>query len=91
MTRNLLCIDIGNTHVVIAVLKNTNVLDTIRIPSTPLLTVPDYIATIKGLLSKLNLKPGDIHGAIISSVVPRLTAPFQEVCKILSEREPLFL
>jgi len=89
MTRNLLCIDIGNTHVVIAVLKNTNVLDTIRIPSTPLLTVPDYIATIKDLLSKLNLKPGDIHGAIISSVVPRLTAPFQEVCKILSEREPL--
>ena len=89
MIRNLLCIDIGNTHVVIALLDGIKVLDTIRIPSTPLLSIPDYIAPIKDLISKLKINTADIDDAIISSVVPRLTAPFQEVCTILFENDAL--
>jgi len=80
MMRHLLCIDIGNTHIVIALMHGTTVLDTLRIPSTPLLTVPDYIAPIKNLLSDLKIKPEMIDGSVISSVVPRLTSPFQDVC-----------
>jgi len=89
MMRNLLCIDIGNTHVVIALLDGIEVLDTLRIPSTPLLSVPDYIAPIKDIISKLKITTADIDGAIISSVVPRLTAPFQEVCTILFGNDAL--
>lgn len=91
MMRNLLCIDIGNTHVVIALLDGRKVLDTIRIPSTPLLSVSDYIAPIKDLISKLKIKIGNIDGAIIASVVPRLTAPFQEVCTILFGNDALIV
>lgn len=87
--RNLLCIDIGNTHVVIALLDGKKVLDTIRIPSTPLLSVPDYIFPINVMLDKLNMKSDMIDGAVISSVVPRLTNPFQEVCHKLLEKEAL--
>ncbi|RKY55960.1 MAG: type III pantothenate kinase [Candidatus Neomarinimicrobiota bacterium] len=89
--RNLLCIDIGNTQIVIALMNDTKVLDTIRIPSTPLLSVPDYIAPIKYLLSELKIESEKIDGSIISSVVPRLTIPFQDVCKILFDSTALIV
>ncbi|MCF7832177.1 MAG: type III pantothenate kinase [Candidatus Marinimicrobia bacterium] len=91
MMRKLLCIDIGNTHVVIALMKGEQPLVSIRIPSTPLLSVPDYTSSIENMLSELKIKPVDINGAIISSVVPRLTGPFQEVCKSLTKHETLIV
>ncbi|MEA2076745.1 MAG: type III pantothenate kinase [Candidatus Marinimicrobia bacterium] len=87
--RNLLCIDIGNTHIVIAFMKGENMKDSIRIPSTPLLSIPDYIATISNMLTENELQKNNIDGAVISSVVPRLTKPFQDVCSELFNKEAL--
>jgi type III pantothenate kinase len=89
--RQLLCFDIGNTHVVIALMKGDKMLKSIRIPSSPLLSITEYLHRIKKMLADISITCDEIDGSIISSVVPRLNAPFQEVCKELFAQEALLV
>ncbi len=72
-----LCIDIGNTHIVCAVIKGEAILNEARVPSSPLLPVTEYAAMIRKVLNNASLQERDIRGSVISSVVPRLTPPFR--------------
>lgn len=89
--RHLLCIDIGNTHVVIALMENDTLIDSIRIPSSPLLSVQDYTDQIKKMLSGSGNQDKRIEGSVISSVVPRLTHSFVEVCYELTGDNALII
>ncbi|MFA5435703.1 MAG: type III pantothenate kinase, partial [Candidatus Neomarinimicrobiota bacterium] len=87
----LLCIDIGNTNVVAALLKGEAVTAEIRIASSPLQMQDEYRIAISGMLSRTGLKASALCGSVISSVVPRLTTPFTEVCRQIIGREPLIV
>lgn len=87
--RYLLCIDIGNTHIVAALMADNTLLRSVRIPSTPLLDIPEYLASVSGMISDALPDPGTLDGAVISSVVPRLTEPFCSVCKKLTGKDAL--
>jgi len=89
MMSHLLCIDIGNTHIVTALMEDERLIDTIRIPSSPLLSVSEYIRPINNMLSKPGNQTIRLEGTVISSVVPRLTKPFMEVCKKLTGKNAL--
>jgi type III pantothenate kinase len=82
----LLCIDIGNTHIVIAYMLGDKEIDSIRIPSSPLLSVEEYADAINVMLAKQD-KP--VEDAIVSSVVPRLTTAFMEVSRVLTGHDAL--
>ena len=69
--QNLLCVDIGNTHAVIALMNGDTLLDSIRIPSSPLLTTSEYLSLINDMLSRPDHVDLSIDDAVISSVVPR--------------------
>jgi type III pantothenate kinase len=88
----LLCIDIGNTHVVAALLQGDDVAAEIRIPSRPMQTTNIYRSGLESLFSDLQADPlADIEGSVISSVVPRLTDPFTAVCHKLTNNAPLIV
>lgn len=87
----LLCADIGNTHIVLALMRDEHMLKSIRIPSTPLLSDKDYTQAIEKLLISQLIDPKDINGSIVSSVVPRLTKPISRVCTSLFKNETLIV
>ncbi len=68
----LLCLDIGNTNIVMGITDNTKIIEKYRFATNTLITEDEYavkfIECIKG--SKYSVK--DITGVIISSVVPSL-------------------
>lgn len=87
----LLCIDIGNTSVVAALLQGEKVAAEIRIASSPLQVQDEYRVALSNFLKRTGLTARALCGTVISSVVPRLTAPFTEVCRQISRREPLIV
>ena len=86
--QHLLCIDIGNTHVVVALMKDDKPIDSVRIPSSPLLSHQEYVFLINVMLSKAghDIKLDD---SIVSSVVPRLTGALSAVAKELTRKDAL--
>ncbi len=87
----LLCIDIGNTHVVAALLRGDSLLSEVRIPSGPLLDISEYLSSMETLAVNAGILPADIPGAVISSVVPRLTGPFTQLVRQFIQREPVIV
>lgn len=85
----LLCIDIGNTNVVAALLQDDRVAAEIRILSTPMQLPEEYESALAGLLKKSAVPASDIDDVLVSSVVPRLTQPFLRAAKKLSGKEAL--
>lgn len=88
---HLLCIDIGNTNIVIALMQGENMLDNVRIASTPMLDDSEYAEAIRNMLSKNHFALTQINGIVISSVVPRLTSPLQKVSHELFDLEALII
>jgi len=87
--QHILCIDIGNTHIVIALMESDKAIECIRIPSSPLLSHGEYLSKINAMLSKHDNKNVRIADAVISSVVPRLNKALSDVAKELTGKDPL--
>jgi type III pantothenate kinase len=66
----ILVIDVGNTHTVIGVYKEENLLFNWRISTNIEKTEDEYGILIKGLLDNSKLSFADIKGIVISCVVP---------------------
>ncbi len=89
--QNLLCIDIGNTNVTIAVIQDDKIHSEICIPSSPLLPLQEYTAFVQNMIKQTGLNSTEICGIVISSVVPRLTQPFTDVSKQIFHTEPIIV
>ena len=85
----LICIDIGNTNITMGLYQGEALLDKWRI-STNLERMPDeYGIQLIGFLSHADFSIGDIHDAIIASVVPPLTSKWEEMLKKFLNVSPL--
>ncbi|MEE0801412.1 MAG: type III pantothenate kinase [Gemmiger sp.] len=87
----ILAVDIGNTNVCIAGLDGHHVRFTTRMVTRAHCTTDEYTAELKFLLSRLRVTAEDFEGAIVCSVVPRLTRPLADACRRLTGYEPLFV
>jgi type III pantothenate kinase len=87
----LLAIDIGNSDVVFGLNQNNIWLHQFRIESGFSKKSSDYAAKLRLLFLENNLKLSDIKAAIISSVVPHLSAPIIELVEDLFGIKPLIL
>ena len=65
----ILTIDVGNTHTIIGVYNNDELVFTARISTDRQKTRDEYSIIIRSVLSLSDKVSGDIEGAIISSVV----------------------
>ena len=85
----LLAIDIGNSDVVFGVHDGLFWRHQFRIESSYSKQSSDFDAQLRFLFLENNLKIGDIDRAVISSVVPHLTAPINEMVVNLFGTEPI--
>ena len=87
----LLAIDAGNTNVVFAIYDGDRQRGIWRTATDPKRTSDEYMVWLTHLMALKGLKPVDIHGAIIASVVPGATFNLKRLCKDHFGCEPVIV
>ena len=87
----VLAIDVGNTNIVIGCFKNEEILFNERISTNRNATDLEYAIQIKNILEIHNIDTKTVEGAIMSSVVPSVTANMRDAVAKLTEKEPLIV
>jgi type III pantothenate kinase len=77
----LLTIDVGNTNIVYGLFDGTRLLHQFRVESSRGRTSDEYAVTVRQLLAMHDIGPGDVHAAILASVVPSLTEPMIDLVR----------
>ena len=85
----ILAIDVGNTNIVLGCFEGREILFRERISTNRLATDLEYMTLFKTALGIHSLKPADITGAIISSVVPSVTSTLKQAVTKLAGVEAL--
>lgn len=86
----ILLFDIGNTNIVLGIVKNNKIINTFRFVTDINLTEDDYYQKIHVAMSHLSEKE-KIEGAIISSVVPGLDPVFNRLVNKFFNVNPKFI
>jgi type III pantothenate kinase len=103
----LLVIDVGNTNTVLGVfapvghrpgedvtmdpVRYERLVANWRVGSHLTRTVDEYGVIFRNLFSMDNLEVSDVHGIVISSVVPPLDSVLRQVCERYFNTKPLFI
>jgi type III pantothenate kinase len=87
----LLTIDVGNTNTVLGVFRGAELVAHWRLTTARDQTVDEYGILTRNLLTLAKIEQQEIHGVIISSVVPPLNGTLAETSRRYFEREALFV
>ncbi len=85
----LLCVDIGNTHVVIGGYRGENLAYHWRVQTDHHRTADEYAVLLLSLLDVAGLTPDDVDDVALCSVVPPLTSTFEEIARAYLGCAPL--
>lgn len=85
----LLTIDAGNTNIVFAIFDGRVLRAQWRIATDQSRTSDEYIVWLDHLMQREGLKPEDVEGAIISTVVPQALFNFRTFCRDYFRKEPM--
>ncbi len=85
----ILTVDIGNSNIVVAGVKDENILFEARLRTEATKTSDQYCVDLKILLDVYGVDANAIEGAIIASVVPQVLNSFQTAIKKLTGKESL--
>lgn len=77
----LLAIDIGNTNTVVGVYEGGSLADSFRVTSQHNMTADEAGFSLTGLLQRMQITSDQIDKVVIGSVVPPLTAVFEETSR----------
>src|SRR5712692_3390246 len=102
----LLVLDVGNTNTVLGVFardanaqggdagdfsRNGRLVANWRVATRQSSTVDEYGVLFRNLFSMASLEASEIHGIVISSVVPPLDPVLRQVCERYFDLKPLFI
>lgn len=87
----LLAVDIGNTNILFGLFDKDNLIFKARISTDRKITAEQYALAVQGIVKLKNAELESVTGAIISSVVPELTANVKEAIRILTGVDSLVL
>ncbi len=87
----LLAIDIGNSHIVFGTFDGEKLTRECRMATQLHKTADEYGILVKNILEHRTISPKRITGAILSSVVPALTAVFEEMVQTYFSVTPLIV
>jgi type III pantothenate kinase len=96
----LLVIDVGNTNTVLGVFakssasaasKYEKLRANWRVTTRAAQTVDEYGVLFRNLFSMEQMQPKEIHGIVVSSVVPPLDSTLRRVCERYFHQKPLFV
>ena len=85
----LLCIDIGNTNIVLGIFQDDKMLNHWRIRTERDMTGDEVGILINNLFMPTQLEVRSISDIIISCVVPPLLSGFKDFCLLYLNREPM--
>lgn len=85
----ILAIDVGNTHVVLGTINGGAVESVGRLSTDSVCTEYEYAVMIRDVLSFRHIDAAKLDGAIISSVVPAVTATLRRSIRLLCGRDAL--
>jgi type III pantothenate kinase len=85
----LLVIDAGNTNIVFAVHDGKEWRGTWRLATSSQRTSDEYGVWLEALLARENIKPVQIHRAVIGTVVPAALYHLRRLCRDWFDAEPL--
>ena len=85
----LLAIDIGNTNITLGVFQGDTLIATWRAATDTRRMSDEYGHILHGILPLKGITPNDITDVAICSVVPPLTATFEEMSKTIFNATPL--
>ena len=85
----LLAIDIGNTNITMGAFEGDALRATWRLSTESRWQPDEYSVFLQSLLSMKGVSPADIDAIVICSVVPPLTAVFEEACNTTFHTAPL--
>ena len=80
----ILAIDVGNTNIVLGGIEAGKQVFSARLASDRSKTEDQYALDIQGILTMHGIKPSDIEGGILSSVVPYLQTIIPHAVKLLT-------
>lgn len=87
----LLTIDVGNTNTVLGVFRGDVLVANWRLTTARLQTVDEYGVLTRNLFSLKGLDPAEVHGVIISSVVPPVNWTLAEMSQSYLGQKALFV
>jgi len=87
----LMVLDIGNTHMVLGVFQNDELLENWRIHTDPKMTEDEFYVTIANLFSTRKISESEIKKVVISSVVPPMTRMFESFCRKYLSCNPIWI
>ncbi len=87
----ILVVDVGNTNIVLGVYKDSEIISSWRISTDAKKTSDEYSIQFMQLFIQSNLKPDDIKGIIISSVVPNIMHSLENMIKKIFGINPLIV
>ena len=85
----ILAVDIGNSNIVFGGVEKEQILFEARIRTETTKTSDEYCVDLKIILDVYHVKPEDIEGTIISSVVPQVLNSVKTALKKLTGKSPL--
>ena len=85
----ILTIDVGNSNIVLGGVKDDEIVFEARLRTEATKTSDQYCVDLKILLDVYGVRPEDIEGCIISSVVPQVLNSFQTAIKKLTGKTSL--
>ena len=85
----IFAIDVGNSHIVIGMIENGEILNIVRIHTDPMVTATEHISKLRQITDFYGLDPTQFEGSIISSVVPRVTEPLKTALEKLTGRRAM--
>lgn len=85
----LLAIDVGNTNIVLGVFDQARLTESWRLVTMRERTSDELGILITHLFERSRIPLADVHGIILSSVVPPLTRTLEEMCARYFDKRPL--
>ena len=85
----ILCVDIGNSNIVIGAVEGDDILFEARLRTDPTKTSDEYCIDLKMILEVYEADPRTVEGSIISSVVPQVLNAIKTGIKKLTGKDAL--
>lgn len=85
----IIAIDVGNTNIVLGCIENGRILNITRIRTEPDATSTEYAIKIKEILDLLEVDAKGIEGAVLSSVVPKVSEALCGAVKLVTGKDCL--
>lgn len=85
----LLAIDVGNTQTVIGLYESQKLVHMWRVATNKLHTSDELRVKVLPLFASEKIELSDVDGAVLASVVPKLTLSWREALRCMFKRRPL--